>query len=391
MVSNETSQPMTEIRDEISPVGTPTPTNREDVPTATTRPSESRVPVTESAPPLPKGKPTTQPPSPARQQPLPQPYPHYQLPYAPYPYQGQPYPYGTPMQAPPPYSRAWTISKLVLTILSTVWAIIIIALACVFIGEQGDGEFTSYYALPIAIAAVLWNGAELITYAVRSRKDVKRGIHPGAHVGLHLCFWIACVFAILLTVWITLALESTIRDCADEEDSRYSYDSYCDDYHYKSNSYMNNMYLPTLRAMTAIFCLATINHFVLFVLACIDTNRRNCMKPAGFVMPPAPAGGMYYPLATPPGAAPYYPYPYPMPMPPQQARVAPQPSMSGAAGPRVSPTDATAQNYQNLAGFYAPAPGMAPPRAAPSPARATPSPVSEKAVVTTSAPAGTAL
>ncbi|XXG99314.1 hypothetical protein Hte_005651 [Hypoxylon texense] len=388
MASNETSQPMTEIRDEISPVSTSTPANRENAPTSTTKPSEPRGPVTENAPPLPV-RPNGGSPA-ARQQPFPQPYPPYPVPYAPYPYQAQPYPYASPMRAIPPYSRAWTISKLVLTILSTTIAIIIIALACVFIGEGGDGESTAYYALPIAIAAVLWNGAELITFAVRSRKDTKRGIHPGAHVGLHLCFWIACVFGVLVTVSIALSIQSLIRDCDEEESSLYTYWSYCDDYHYKSTSYMNNMYLPTLRAMTAMFCLATINHFVLFVLACIDTHKRNCMKSAGFAMlPPPPAGGMYYPPPPPPGAAPYYPYP--MPMPPQQARVAPPPNAPGAPVPRASQAGGTAQNYQNLAGFYAPAPGTAPPRAPPSPARATPSPVNEKAVVSTSAPAGTAL
>lgn len=378
---------MTEIRDEISPVSTPVPTNRENAPALTTKPNETRGPVTESAPPLP-ARPAQLPPN-ARQQALPQPYPHYQVPYAPYPYQGQPYSYAPPVRALPPYSRAWTVAKLLLTIFSTTVAIIIIALSCVFIGEGGDGETTSFYALPIAIAIVLWNGAELITYACRSRKDVKRGIHPGAHVGLHLIFWIACVFAVLFTVMITLSIQSITRDCEEEEDSYYSYWSYCDSTYYKNNSYMNNMYLPTLRAMTAMFCIATITHFVLFVLACIDTHRRNCMKPAGLVMPPAPAGGFYYPPPPPPGAAPYYPYP--VPMPPQQARVTPSPTMSGGAAPRAPQADATAQNYQNLAGFYAPAPGTAPPRGPPSPARNTPSPIDEKTVVSTSAPAGTAL
>ncbi|KAI1765530.1 hypothetical protein GGR53DRAFT_465351 [Hypoxylon sp. FL1150] len=384
MALNGTSQPMPEIREEISPVSTPVSATRETAQAPATNPNEH---VTEKAPPLPVRH--NQLPPNVYQQALPQPYPHYQVPYAPYPYQGQPYPYAPPVRPLPPYSRAWTIAKLVLTIFSTILAIVIIALSCVFIGEGGDGETTSFYALPIAIAVVLWNGAELITYGCRARKDVKRGIHPGAHVGLHLVFWIACVFAVLFTVMITLSLQDTIQDCAEEADSTYSYYDYCDDYHYTDTQYNNGMYLPTLRAMTAMFCIATIVHFVLFVLACIDTHRRNSLKSAGFVMPPAPAGGMYYPPPPPPGAAPYYPYP--MPMPPQQARVAPSPNVPGAAAPGAPQANATAQNYQNLAGFYAPAPGAAPQRAPPSPARATPSPVNEKTVASSSAPAGTAL
>ncbi|KAI1400808.1 hypothetical protein F4819DRAFT_460496 [Hypoxylon fuscum] len=385
MASNETSQPTTETRDEISPVNSTAPVDRENAPAPTTRPDQPQGSVNGNGPPLPT-RPTG---NPSVQQPL-QPYPQYQLPYAPYPYQPQPYPYASPMRVLPSYSKAWTASKLILTVLSTVFAIIILALSCVFIGEGGEAENTSYYALPISIAAILWNGAELITFGCRARKDVKRGIHPGAHVGLHLCFWLACVFAVLITVTVSLSLQSMIRDCAEMNNNRYSYWSYCDDYRYQDGTYVNDMYLPTVRAMVAVFCLATINHFILFVLACIETHKRNCLKPAGVVMPPAPAGGMYYP-PPPLGAAPYYPYP--MPMAPQQARFAPSPNVPGGVASNTPQAPATAQNYQNLAGFYAPMPTAAPAqhREPPSPSRAAANSDNEKAVPSISTPAGTAL
>ncbi|CAK7206655.1 hypothetical protein SEUCBS139899_009459 [Sporothrix eucalyptigena] len=39
---------------------------------------------------------------------------------------------------------------------------------------------------PPGILAILWPAAEIITLAVRRN----RGIHPGAHVGMHLVIWL---------------------------------------------------------------------------------------------------------------------------------------------------------------------------------------------------------
>ncbi|KAI0161734.1 hypothetical protein GGR52DRAFT_137964 [Hypoxylon sp. FL1284] len=378
MASNETPHPpVAETnRDEITPVSAPT---------STTMPGENREPVNETAPPLPM-RPTRVPtghlPPSAPQQPVPQQQPYaqfQQMPFQTYPYQGQQYPC---MRALPPYSKPWTVTKLVLTIFTTMLGIIIIGLSCVFVAEEGDGAASAYYSLPIAVLSVLWNGAELITFCVRARKDVQRGIHPGAHVGMDLVFWIAGVFGVLFSVMVTISLEGMIMDCERAKDSSYGYWSYCDDYHYQDDSYMNDMYLPTLRAVVAMFCLFTITHFVLFVMACIETHRRNCLKPAGIVVPPAMAG-MYYPPPPPPGAAPYYPYP--MPMAPQQARVVPEAQAPNAAAAQ------NYQNYQSLAGFYAPAPDVAPQRAPGSPTRAAPGQMSEKAVASTSGSAGQAV
>ncbi|KAI2466793.1 hypothetical protein F4781DRAFT_335490 [Annulohypoxylon bovei var. microspora] len=367
MASNEISQPTTEMRDdhEISPVDSSTGADHEnalrgsvngDAPSLANRPTETA---------------TVQPPPATRQQPYPQP----QHPYAPYPYPPQQY-YTQPVRLIPRYSKAWTVSKLVLTISLIIAAIIILALACVFIGEAGEAQWTAAYALPITIASILWNGAELITFAVRSRKDVKRGIHPGAHVGLHLCLWIACVFAVLLAVSESISIESDIRECADVASSRHSYYSFCDDY---SAMTMNGSYIPMMRAVTAFFCLMTLGHFVLFVFACIDTHKRNLLKPAGMVVPSAPPqGGMYYPPPQ-PGVAPYYPYPAPMA--PQQRPFAGQPNVPGATEQRNVQANPAAQNYQNLAGFYAPAP----PQAVYSPTPAAADPNNEKAVPSTSA------
>ncbi|KAI1142183.1 hypothetical protein F5Y05DRAFT_216939 [Hypoxylon sp. FL0543] len=368
MASNQVLQPVPETReDEISPVNNTTAANRE-YPTPPTATNQFQGPVNGNAPPMSMGNQTAQPPPPS------------QLPYAPYPY--QPYAYPPAVRILPQYSKPWTLNKYILTIFLIIVAIAILALSCVFLGEEGDAQWSAAYALPITILSILWNGAELITFAVRSRKDVKRGIHPGAHVGVHLCFWLACVFAIFITVGLSLSIQSILEDCAEEANSRYSYYSYCDDYGYQNPSYITGTYLPMLRAMTALFCLMTLDHFILFVLACIDTHKRNLLRPAGIVMPAAAPAGMYYPPPPPPGAA---PYPYAMPVPPQQAHFAPPPNMPGAVEPKTQPNPA-AQNYQNLAGFYAPAPSQA----SHPPARSAGSPSNEKAVPSTSAQPGQA-
>ncbi|KAI8961694.1 hypothetical protein F5Y11DRAFT_348260 [Daldinia sp. FL1419] len=401
MASNENPQPTIETRDEneVSSVSSPASVTHENVPAPAPAPVTSNqpgAPANEGAPPVPTrpaGNPTAQPQSPARQQPLPQPYPQYPSPYGPYSYQPQPY---APARVLPPYSRSWMVSKLVLTIFSTIFAIVILALSCAFLDDDGSAEGMALYAFPITIAAILWNGAELITFGIRSRKNVKRGIHPGAHVGLHLCFWLACIFAVLITVSISLSVRAMIRDCAEEDATEYSYYSYSYCRRHDLDLYSNGTYLPMIQAVTSFFCLATITHFILFVMACIDTHKRNLMRPAGVVLPPIqPVGGMYYPPGPPPVAAPYYPCPVPMqsmPQPPQplQARQMPfnpaVPSGTGVAPSTAPQANAAGQSYQNLAGFYAPA---APP-APYLPAQLATNVNNEKAVASTSAGPGQA-
>ncbi|KAI1658400.1 hypothetical protein F4813DRAFT_47791 [Daldinia decipiens] len=369
MASNENPQPTIQTRDEneVSSVSSPTSAIHENVPAPATR-DQLGEPVNGGAPPMPArtaGDPTTQPRSPAHQQPLPQPYPQYPSPYGPYAYQPQPYPCAQAVRVHPPYSKSWAANKLVLTVFSIIFAIIILALSCAFLDDDAGAEGMVLYALPITIAAILWNGAELITFGIRSRKDVKRGIHPGAHVALHLCFWLACAFAVLITASISLSVQAMIRDCADDETERYSYYSYSYCRRNDIELYRNGTYLPMIQAVLAFFCLATIDHFILFVIACIDTHKRNITRPAGVVLPPMlPAGGMYYPPPPPPGTTPYYPYPVAMQslsQPPQQSqagqvRFGPVPNGIGAVAPAAPQANPVGQNYQSLAGFYAPAP-----------------------------------
>ncbi|KAI1155217.1 hypothetical protein F4825DRAFT_84055 [Nemania diffusa] len=336
---------------------------------ATHRASElSQTDNGDTPPPLPHR------PASVRHQPLPQPfYGQHQQVYV--PYAGQPnqqLTYATPVRPLPKQSSAYIATRLGLTALSSVWGIIIIALTSILLSEGTSAASVSLYAYAIVVASILWNTAELITYCARLRKQAQRGIHPGAHVGLNLIFWLAGVFALLLTVAIYEGVSYDVQRCEssvdDDDDSSFSYYGYyCDEY--KPFSYYKWNILPALRALIAIFALWTINHFVLFVLACIDTHKRNALKPAAFVMPmPAsngvPTQAMYYPQqAATQSMQPTQPmqyYPYPIMVQPQSAHLAGAESRTPVSNEKLPAQQQSAQVDRNLAGFYAPASASAP-------------------------------
>ncbi|KAI0010950.1 hypothetical protein F4779DRAFT_261261 [Xylariaceae sp. FL0662B] len=357
MAQNQASQPGPEYRvdePELSPMDNPAVTSRDAHTPVTTMPDQPQLPLDdgEARPPLPN-RPIPSPvthPSYSHPNPAPQPY---QQPYPPYAYS-----YGQPVRALPPYSKPWTVSKLTLTILSLGFAIVIMALSFIFVAEGGDGEYTSWYALPISIIAIIWNTAELITFCVRARKKVNRGIHPGAHVGMHLCFWLACVSALVITFIVYFSILDQALECQEvAEYNKYSGSTYytvaCDDYHYDVAGYMSGLYLPSLRAAISMWCLAFVVHFILFIMACIDTHKRNLIKATRLFVPAPSAPAAYYAVPPPPPApTPYYPYPTPMPMPPQQAHFVHQPGIAVTPPPPENP-QATGV-LDNTQGFYAP-------------------------------------
>ncbi|KAI1494334.1 hypothetical protein F5X96DRAFT_617483 [Biscogniauxia mediterranea] len=396
--SQSPSEAMARNSHEVSPIEPSSPRGssiRENTTTTPGAVSNQTPPQREnegeaSSPPLP-----TRPANVAnQQQSFPQQSPQQQqqprMPYAPYPYPPQSYQYTQPVRMLPKQSQRYIGTKLGLTVLSSVLSIIIIALSGVLLSDSGVGDATAYYAIPIAVAAIIWNTAELITYCARLRRETQRGIHPGAHVALHLLFWLACVFAVLITVTLYIAVADTLAGCtesSDDDDDSYE-DRYTSSYRYRycqqytPIDYYYWHYLPTLRALVAMFILTLINHFVLFVLACIDTHKRNLLKPAGVVLAPQ---NMYY--AAPP------PQPGMMPMPyyqhPVQPVVFPQQAYVGAASAAAAPGQPMAQtpeakqalqNHQSLYGFYAPAPMPVPvPAPAPTPAAVhAPAPLSPR-------------
>ena len=58
----------------------------------------------------------------------------------------------------------------------------------IFTAAFSEKYIDVFFALPVYLSAGIWDTAELITVCVRRR--AKRGIHPGAHVGVELCIWL---------------------------------------------------------------------------------------------------------------------------------------------------------------------------------------------------------
>ncbi|KAI1180698.1 hypothetical protein F4777DRAFT_259145 [Nemania sp. FL0916] len=302
----------------------------------------------------------------------PHPQPFYGQPQPMYMYAAPPnqqFAYGSPVRPVPRQSTGYIATRLGLTALSSVWGIIIIALASVLVGSTSEAAYVSWYSYAIAVASILWNSAELITYCARVRSGVQRGIHPGAHVGLNLIFWLIGAFAVLLTVEVYRSIENEVERCSNRNKNVFDtpdwYDYYCDD-DTSMDEYQQTI-IPVLRALIAVFSFWVLNHLVLFVLACIDTHKRNILKPAAYVLPKlaVPPHPPYYPQAPDGAQQPMQYYPYPVMMQPPPVHVGGVESRAP-----VSNDKQPAQAQHNFAGFYAPA---APGPAAPGPSAPGPS------------------
>ncbi|KAI1436153.1 hypothetical protein GGR50DRAFT_259804 [Xylaria sp. CBS 124048] len=307
-------------------------------------------------PQLPKGPPDSQtPPRPFHGQTQPT--------YVPYSGQtNQPFAYATPVRQLPQLSSTYLTTRLGLTVLSSVWDIIIIALTSVLLSQGGPSAEVALYAYVFVGLSIIWNVAELITYFVRSRKQVQRGIHPGAHVGVHLILWLFGLLAFFGNIAIYSITAHEVDNCGepqsggDDNDFYVNDDDFCSEF--ESLDRYQSFILPLFRAFMAIYAIWLINHFVLFILACIETHRRNRLKRAAVVMtmaaPDASLQAGMQPMQPMQTGQPGQPgqavtmqyYPYPIVIQPQEAAWAGLDSQSPASNQR--------QPQQALTGFFAP-------------------------------------
>ncbi|KAF4333332.1 hypothetical protein FBEOM_12845 [Fusarium beomiforme] len=164
----------------------------------------------------------------------------YGPPYAPYPQQP------TQQQWTPPRvpeTKAWMITKL---------AIHGIDIVCCIVG--------------LGLTAMIWDIAE---FATRFGRKWEAGIHPGAHVAISLLIWLGAA--------VVGGLESTFSAYYDEFDyldQDCEYDS--DEHRYVcTSSDKVSSKRPLFVALSVFTCLIWLWHFILFVGACIDTQKRN--------------------------------------------------------------------------------------------------------------------
>ncbi|KXJ91662.1 hypothetical protein Micbo1qcDRAFT_57076 [Microdochium bolleyi] len=200
---------------------------------------------------------------------------------------------------PPPISRAWHISKLVLGCFSISFCIVLIVLAIVGWIRSRAFLYEIVWTAPTAGVALCWQVAEFITLLVRRRAvPPYRGIHPGAHVGVHLLCWIGFVSVAVVdafnAVWIAFLQR------------RGNSSSY---YYYglpaspaSRNFITSGEYYAITITATVFAAILTIIHFILFVRACVETHHRNSAGRAVQVVyvqyQPGPNGfsGQYVPV-----------------------------------------------------------------------------------------------
>lgn len=168
---------------------------------------------------------------------------------------------------------------------------------------------------------------------------LRQGMHPGALVAFHLIIWLMAVVAVVMT-------------------ALFGAYSYADDWYSYSGSDSSTLWAQTQvyeQVLLGFDCALLFIHFILFIGACVETNRvERANKKVVVVRVPVPVGAQYpggggqYTVYGPPGA---YPAPFPAA---QMAQVPPQ--ASGGTGPALP------QPAALYAGYYAPTPQNGPPQ-----------------------------
>ncbi|KAJ9130528.1 hypothetical protein NKR23_g12153 [Pleurostoma richardsiae] len=260
--------------------------------------------------------------------------------------QQQHYPPQQPRNAPLPFSQhafrtdpprpstIWNMSKLILGCFAFIFDVVLLAVGIAIAVRWSWGYDTIViFLISVIVAgiALIWQIAEFITLCARGGY---RGIHPGAHVALHLLIWIG--WAVAVGIYSTLLS----YDLGDYQDYGYDYD----DYYYGDNNFSTAAeyarYIRMEEVMVAFATLSLIVHFTLFVLACIETDRRNRAARTVYVLAnPGPDGTVYY---TPQGglAQAYY---HSLPSEPQMKVVPQQQAMM------MTPPPAANQEQQQTA------------------------------------------
>ncbi|ETS72982.1 hypothetical protein PFICI_15374 [Pestalotiopsis fici W106-1] len=153
----------------------------------------------------------------------------------------QPYPQPYPQQylAPPPVmipsSKGWHITKIVFYSLSIIFCVIVLGISIALAVDPSIYQsYQIIWVAPQAGIALCWDVAELITVCVRRSQY---GIHPGAHVALHLLLWLGLVVAAGLTGWIV------------------AYASECGYYCQRYYDYYSSQYLSIMQAELAFLVL----------------------------------------------------------------------------------------------------------------------------------------
>lgn len=188
-----------------------------------------------------------------------------------------------------------------------------------------------------------------------ARHSIYRPIHPGAHVGVHLLLDVLCILVVgSLCTSLSYSLYdwNVNPDCANDPYGEY-YDG--ESYVWCGTSFASvgqaNKYFHMLEALIGFTTCMAVAHFVLFVMACVEADRRRKYgkktKVVYLVAAPGPVDGRTYYTPLHPG---------------HLAAQNPQPANAPAPPMPVHQAAADPEAY----GYYAPAPATSPTTAAPA-------------------------
>lgn len=152
---------------------------------------------------------------------------------------------------------------------------------------------------------MVWQIAEYITMTVRG--SIYRPIHPGAHIAVHICL---DVLSILVASSLGISLAYTLSDWnVDPGCESGSYAYYDDDGDYVYCGFSSfasedaaHRYFRMAEALVAFTTFMAICHFVLAVLACVETHRRRKYGKQQKVVYLVPAAGAPVPMPAGAGA-----------------------------------------------------------------------------------------
>ena len=143
-----------------------------------------------------------------------------------------------PGPAPMVSSRGWQIAKVVLHSLVAVLDVAVVGMLISVAVHYPSEAAALVWTMPQVGVSLCWAAAELITVCARRGR---RGIHPGAHVALHLLLWLGLCVAVALNA-ILFAAWSLYGDY---------YDYY--DYYYYDD--VDSGYLVVMKALIAFLVL----------------------------------------------------------------------------------------------------------------------------------------
>ncbi|KAJ1327626.1 hypothetical protein MN608_06957 [Microdochium nivale] len=189
-------------------------------------------------------------------------------------------PYTHELRLLPPYNKTFSRIKLWLAMLLFAWGASMTTISAIILPEYLSilrpvgPENVCFFGIPFGLIDMIWNAAEVLTLCARGSDSIyPRGIHPGAHVGVHLVMWVCSIIGIVLGSITISNYDQAERLCRGGDEFNGFYWQFCRGW--TDNRSTFRYLLDYVAALLAASCIMLLLHFTLFVWACVDTHHRN--------------------------------------------------------------------------------------------------------------------